>query len=296
MTSGHPSAASANTGDVADPAEPLPDASFFAAPTPWEREGVAGEWFAPTELARGPWSPTALHGGPPTAVLARALERTFPSIRLARITVDLLRPVPMAGFGIVAEVVRPGRLIAATRAVLRADDGTVCAIAAGTHVATSEATIAAAARDNTGIDWPSLADATPGHFPIRRLTTGPIGFNHGVRMRYPIGETDQPGATAAWMTTVPIIAGEAPTPFQRACPVSDCVNAFSRHEEFGPGSTSFINPDLTVALHRDPVGDWIGLRASSQWQPHGVGLAVAHLFDDSGPVGVAMQMLLLRPI
>ena len=45
----------------------------------------------------------------------------------------------------------------------------------------------------------------------------------------------------------------------------------------------FVNTDLVIALHRDPVGEWMGSRSVSQWQPTGVGLADALLFDDDGP-------------
>src|SRR4051812_34010960 len=40
-----------------------------------ERRGDGSEWFPPTAHARGPWDPTACHGGPPTGLLVRALER-----------------------------------------------------------------------------------------------------------------------------------------------------------------------------------------------------------------------------
>jgi len=40
----------------------LPDAIFH----------VDGDHVTPTELARGPWSPHAMHGGAPAALLARA--------------------------------------------------------------------------------------------------------------------------------------------------------------------------------------------------------------------------------
>jgi hypothetical protein len=86
---------------------------------------------------------------------------------------------------------------------------------------------------------------------------------------------------------------EQPSPFQRICPLADCGNAFSRHAD--PDRVQFINADLTIALHRDPVGEWLGSRAVSYWQPSGVGLADALLFDEHGPVGRALQTLLLRP-
>ena len=56
----------------------------------------------------------------------------------------------------------------------------------------------------------------------------------------------------------------------------------------------FINVDLTVHLHRHPVGDWICLDAITIPQPNGVGLADAVLRDQRGPIGRALQTLLVR--
>lgn len=60
-----------------------------------------GDQFVPQDVARGPWDPTALHGGPTAALLARAVEghEADPAqpMRVARLTVDLLRPVTGGG-------------------------------------------------------------------------------------------------------------------------------------------------------------------------------------------------------
>ncbi len=67
----------------------------------------------PTEFARGPWTPDALHGGPVAALLARAVESipTDEPMHVTRLTVELLRPVPLAPLSVSASVVRPGRKV-----------------------------------------------------------------------------------------------------------------------------------------------------------------------------------------
>ena len=250
------------------------------------------EWFVPTDYARGPWDPEACHGGPPTALLTRALERALPDFRLARLTVDLARPVPMAGFAVETEIVKAGRATGTTRATIVDADGAPRAVATGTHIMTSPVALFPAALDNSGFETPHLADAEPGGFPIARLLHDEPAFNRAVEVRYPRGE-GSPGATTVWMRTIALLPDEEPSPFQRICPLADCGNAFSRHAE--PGQVQFINTDLTIALHRDPVGEWLGSQVVSHWQPTGVGLADALLFDDDGPVGRALQTLLLRP-
>jgi hypothetical protein len=259
--------------------------AFFAV----ELAADDGEWFVPTDNARGPWDPEACHGGPPTGLLARALERSIPDLRLARLTVDLVRPVPMAGFAIQSEVVKAGRATGTSRAMIVDAHGAVRAVATGMHVKTSPVALFPDVLDNSGVETPRLADAEPGAFPISRLRHDRPSFSQAVTQCYPRGQ----GATTVWMRTIPLLPDEEPTPFQRICPLADCGNAFSRHAD--PGEVQFINTDLTIALHRDPVGTWLGSRAVSHWQPSGVGLADAVLFDDDGPVGRALQTLLLRP-
>ncbi|MGA1552173.1 MAG: acyl-CoA thioesterase domain-containing protein, partial [Ilumatobacteraceae bacterium] len=54
----------------------------------------SGDRLAPTELAAGPWDPANCHGGPPSALLARAVERHDDEgveWQVARLTIELLR-------------------------------------------------------------------------------------------------------------------------------------------------------------------------------------------------------------
>src|SRR5215472_9780948 len=69
--------------------------------------------FESTPATAGPWSAESQHGGPPSALLARAFERLAPDPgqRLARLTVEILRPVPVRPVTVEARVVRPGRRV-----------------------------------------------------------------------------------------------------------------------------------------------------------------------------------------
>ena len=57
----------------------------------------------------------------------------------------------------------------------------------------------------------------------------------------------------------------------------------------------FINPELTVHLHREPVGEWVCVDAATTVTPGGAGLATTTLSDEAGPVGVGAQSLLVGP-
>ena len=93
----------------------MPADTFFTAPD--------GDWFVPTGASRGPWDADACHAGPPTALIARASELAVPDMRLARLTVELVKPVPMSGFRIEAEVVRRSRSLAVTSLTLIDGEG-----------------------------------------------------------------------------------------------------------------------------------------------------------------------------
>jgi len=114
----------------------------------------------------------------------------------------------------------------------------------------------------------------------------------GVQTRYVTGYDDTPGRTAAWLKTVPLFDDEIASPFQRICPMADCGNAFGRLAD--PGDVTFMNTDLTILLHRDPVGDWLGSDSECFWETNGIGLSDSRLFDQHGVVGRAIQTLLLR--
>ena len=248
-----------------------------------------GEWFSPTDATRGPWDVDACHAGPPTGLLARASEREIPDRQLVRLTAELLRPIPHAGFAVTAEVTRRGRSISTTRLAIVEGSGREVVTATAMHLATASFGDLPTATTPT----PSVAEARPDVFPMRRTLHGRPAFTTSVEAMYPPGEDPEPGPTRMWMRALPLLPGEEPSPFQRICPLSDCGNAISRNGE--PEDFAFLNVDLTISLHRPPAGDWLGSDSVSRWEPNGIGLSDSLLFDERGPVGRALQTLLVRP-
>ncbi len=248
-----------------------------------------GRWFQPTEHTRGPWDPHACHAGPPTGLLARAVEQLFPEHRLTRLTVNLQRPVPFDGFSVLASVVRQGRTVCLSEASLVDRAGKTIITAAGMHLMPAAPIDMPSYQQNMG----TPEQARPGSFPIESTLHGLPAFNgDGVAVRYPAEHDNAPGPTRAWLKTVPLLADETASAFQRICPLADCGNAFGRNAE--PHDMMFMNTDLTLVLHRDPVGDWLGTESVGYWEPNGIGLADALLYDATGVVGRAMQTLILR--
>src|ERR1700689_4641272 len=62
----------------------------------------------------GPWDPRAQHGGPPSALLSRAMQRVHPrdDMIITRFTCEILRPIPVGEVTVIARRVRPGLTVA----------------------------------------------------------------------------------------------------------------------------------------------------------------------------------------
>jgi hypothetical protein len=95
-----------------------------------------------------------------------------------------------------------------------------------------------------------------------------------------------------WMRTkFPILPNEDPSPFQEIAPLADCGNGISYNGHIA--DASFVNPDLTMSMHRRRVGDCFASRSISYWHACGIGMPDSELFDVDGPVGRATQSLML---
>jgi len=244
----------------------------------YERTGDGA--YLPSPLTRGPWDPAAQHGGAPAALIGGALEH--PGMRLARVTYELLRPVPLAELALETEVTRPGRRVQLVEARLRAGDELVVR--------------ASALRLRRG-EGPAAGDPEPSLPPPEggraKLGTEPTFANEANDIRFVHGGYDTPGPAATWLRlTVPVVAGEPTSPAQRALAAADFGNGVSAALDWD--AWSFINPDLTVYLERDPEGEWIALDAVTRLEPDGTGTAESVLHDERGRFGRAVQALLVQ--
>ena len=239
----------------------------------------------PSELTRGPWDPHAQHAGPPSALLARALERCQPrdGTRIGRITVEILGPVPLAPLTVEASVVRPGRSVELLAASLSGPEG---------EVMRASAWRVAAGDVHVESDPPPPG---PDHGRDRDFfpTGQERGYHTAMEYRFVSGSFLEPGPATVWMRMrEPLVAGEEPSPLQRVLAAADSGNGVSATLDLG--SFIFINVDLSVHLHRVPAGEWVGLDAITLPEPNGVGLADTALHDEQGPIGRAAQTLLVR--
>jgi hypothetical protein len=262
-----------------------------------------GERFVPTEQARGPWDPQALHGGAPAALITSAFERVEPGSELSigRLSFEYLRPVPLAPLTITTQIVRPGRRVQELAAELHAGDQLVARAGALRVQAVPEDAQKAAA---AGLE------AAPPELAVDPVAAMPPRAG-GERKRFALNDsTDASFAGTAmemlWLNDPwlagpgrvwqrlrhPLLPGQPATELARLAATADFCNGVSATLPFD--RFLFINADLTIHLQRAPEGEWIGLDARTRLHAGGAGLAEGVLHDEQGLVGRAFQTLVVQ--
>jgi len=246
----------------------------------YEQLNGPGTLFRATGHTAGPWSPDAQHGGPPSALLGRAIERERPreDMMLARVAVEILGPVPIGELEVRCEVTRPGRSVEQVTATLSAGGRDRMTAVAWRILRTQSQTPAAAAPA-----VPAATDVDPGP-----------GYLAAVEWRPVTGVFWEPGPCTMWARLRgAVVAGEEPSPLQRVLAAADSGNGVS--STLPMAEAYFINPELTVHLHREAVGEWILIDAVTTISAGGVGLATSVLSDTTGELGRGAQALLVGP-
>ncbi|MES1926603.1 thioesterase family protein [Salinisphaera sp. T31B1] len=247
-----------------------------------------GAFYHATGLARGPWDMHAQHGGAPAGLLAHCAQQAAgEDFVLARLTFELTRPVPIAPLTVTATASR-GRTARRVELVLAHDDAPV-----GRAVALM--------RREQPVHVPRVDECLLNPAPTQcrerfeapGMASGESFHDQAMEIRFARGSSRVAGPAAAWLRLrVPLIAGQPNTPAMRAVAAADFGNGLSW---ILPADTHvFANTDLSVYLHRAPIGEWIGLDSETIAQPNGVGLASSTLYDTAGRIGVAHQNLLVR--
>jgi hypothetical protein len=245
-----------------------------------------GESFVPTGATRGPWDPDAQHAGPPAALLARAIERCEPreDMRVGRITVEILGPVPLEPLTVEARVARPGRAVELLEASLAGPRGEAMRARAW-RLMPGELAVATAGDGRP----PGPSEGAASDLPA---TGHDFGYHAAMEYSFVRGAFREPGPATVWMRMrLPLVEGEEPGPLERVLVAADSGNGVSAALDWR--EHLFINTELTVHLLRPPEGGWVCLDAVTRVD--GLGLAETTLWDERGRIGRAAQILLVRP-
>ncbi len=247
----------------------------------------AGAGFQATELALGPWAPGALHGGAPAALLVHAVldETPNPALHLARMTYEFVAPVPLGPLSPRVEIVRPGRRVAVLDAFLSAADGTEVVRARALLLAASE------------LGEPAVGPAPPFPGPEHGVASdweheAVMFATHAMEIRFVQGAFRRPGPATAWFRLRhPLIAGAEVHPLERLAAAGDFGNGISSVLSWE--EHVFINPDLTLYIEREPIGEWVALQSETRVCVGAAAVAESVLWDQQGRIGRATQALLV---
>jgi acyl-CoA thioesterase superfamily protein/acyl-Coa thioesterase superfamily protein len=251
-------------------------------------EPVGQDLYAPTEAALGPWTDQALHGGPPAMLMAREIERFQPDADLfvTRLTIELLRPVGRTHIAVRCRLVRPGRKVQLVEASLWQDQREV-----------ARATALRIRRAK--IDLPVSSEPPPHTLPdtggqwTPAYRSGPAYHLLGVEIRTPREARGELAPHWAWIRLkLPLIPEETPSGLVRVCAAADFPNGISY--VIDPRKITYVNPDITVYMHRLPIGEWVMVDARTWLQPYGTGWAEGALYDEEGRIGRSVQGLLVE--
>jgi hypothetical protein len=255
----------------------------------------SGDLFTPTEWAGSPWSRELQHGGPVCGLVAEAAEvmAREAGLRVARLTVDLCRPVPLRPLQRGVEVVRRGRRLALLE--VRLADGDVVVVRATALLLAPRSELPGTwRRDEPPPPGPAGVDAFS-FMPRDYLAQVPPGFHKSLEVRM----TEDELGPALWATTpLALVAGEPSSPLVRAAMLSDLTFGLSGRlmlrrglVPVDPRRFAMINADVTLYLERAPEGEWLAMRGGTIDDADGVGIAEVTQLDTRGRYGRSLQAL-----
>jgi len=250
-----------------------------------------GDDYVAQESTIGPWGKELQHGGPVAALLATRIEQAAgadgATTRIGQVALEFLSPVPVATLHLTTEVVRPGKKIALW---------SVRASAGGRDVARMSAWVLATAEGRSPLVH--LEDAPPPPLPstaVETYFTAVPRFPYGdaLEWRFTKGHFAEAGPATVWARLrVGIVEGETISPLARLLAMVDSANGVSA--ELDVGAYLFVPVNLTVTASRHPATEWVAMDAETSIATDGVGVTRAHLYDERGRIGEALQSLFVE--
>jgi hypothetical protein len=239
--------------------------------------------YQPTKYAQSHWGADHLNGPAVVGLAARALETKFglPEFMPTRLTVDLFKAARGVPTTTRVTLIRDGRRVRNSECEITQDGATI-ARATMVQYRRSEAP--------PGQEWASASDFT---WPDE---LGGVGMSYmgsdGAGWTKGIAEHQNTSRKRFINRMVDVVEGFDNTPFVRGAMVAEGTSLVTN---LGSAGVGYINGDLTVALARLPVDEWMGVQADSHWAADGVSVGTATLFDRIGPFGSGMVTAVANP-
>ncbi|AFM17746.1 Protein of unknown function (DUF3705) [Mycolicibacterium chubuense NBB4] len=244
---------------------------------------AADDGFTPTTYAQSHWGTDHLNGPAVVGLAARALEQKCGSadFRPARLTVDLFRAARNALTTVELRVVRDGHRVRTAECDV-VQDGRVVARATLVQYRFSTAP--------PGDLW-----RVPQSFPDAPAPDGsmmPFVGSDDVGWTRSPAEHQNASRKRFYNDGIRVLADEQNSPFVRAAMVAESTSLVTN---LGTAGIGYINGDLTVALSRLPVDEWIGVQADSHRAADGIAVGTATLFDSLGAFGAGTTTAIANP-
>lgn len=241
--------------------------------------------YAPTELTQGAWQEEEQHVAPVIGLLVHALELAHPrdDVRWSRLSVDILGMIRREEMLVTTQVLRPGRTIELLEATV-AIGGRPTVRLTGWRLAAGDTSEVAGVEDEA---MPA-PDQVPAWQGMQQRWGG--GFIRTLQFR---AEAWRPGRNRVWVRTdLPLVGGEPRSETAEWVGLLDTANGIAVRTD--PRAWMFPNVDLTLHLHRQPRGRWVGLNTRVSFGPDGAGVTSSVVCDEDGPVGRLQQSLTVR--
>jgi Thioesterase-like superfamily len=247
------------------------DAGMTARPAHFTQ--LSPDRFLPTSNAQSHWGDDHLNGPALVGLAARVLEDAYglDDFMPARLTVDLFKAARGVETAATTRLVRDGRRVRNSECEL-VQDGVVVVRAVLVQYRRSSAP--------RGEEWSATVDFTlPSDIDSTRfsyMSSDDGGWTNA------IADHQNTSRKRFLNRTVDVTSGVKNTPFVNA---SMAAEGTSLVTNLGSAGVGYINGDLTVALARLPIDEWVGVQADSHWTSEGVAVGTATLFDSAGAFG-----------
>jgi hypothetical protein len=238
--------------------------------------------FTPTRFALSHWGDDHLNGPAVVGLAAQVLEKHFgsPDFMPTRLTVDLFRAARSAPTRVDVREVRDGRRVRSAECDVLQDGRAV-----------ARATLVQYRRSSAppGRQWAaSMPHPTP---PTPDDQMMPFVGSQAGWTRTPAAHQND-SRKSFYYGGINVVAGEMVSPFVRAVIVAEATSLVTN---LGTAGIGYINGDLTVALSRLPVDEWICIQGDSHWASDGIAVGTATLFDHEGAFGSGMTTAVANP-
>ncbi len=244
---------------------------------------TAPDAYLPTANAHSRWGDDHLNGPALVGLAARTLEDRFglDEFLPARLTVELFKAARAVPTSATARLVRDGRRIRNSECELL-QDGVPVVRATLVQYRKSSAPPGEEWSATMDLSYPSDVD----HSTLLRVGSDAGGWSAA------IGDHLNTSRKRFLNRAIDVVEGEANTPLINAVYAAEGTSLVTN---LGTAGIGYINGDLTVALARLPVDDWIYVQGDSHWVAEGVGVGAATLYDRSGPFGTGLVTAIANP-